>query len=155
MLLGKTIKIGRKIEELYIGEKLTITEKIEDKDLLLYLGLTNDNNPLYIQHDFASKTVYEKPIVPAIMLCGIITSSISKYLPGPGSHITKQILTYPKPAYHYSVIEFTFEVKEIHIKANNAIIHITAINEDDQTVVDGTFHVSPPMLEDQDAKNGK
>ncbi|WP_391202509.1 enoyl-CoA hydratase [Psychrobacillus sp. L4] len=155
MLLGKTIKIGRKIEELSIGEKLTITEKIEDKDLLLYLGLTNDNNPLYIQHDYASKTVYEKPIVPPIMLCGVITSAISKYLPGPGSHITKQILTYPKPAYHYSVIKFTFEVKEIHINENNAIIHITALNEDDQTVVDGIFHVSPPKLEDQEGKNGK
>ena len=148
LLLGKTRKMGRKIEELSIGEKLTITEKMEDKDLLLYLGLTNDNNPLYIQHDYASKTVYEKPIVPPIMLSGVITSAISKYLPGPGSHITKQILTFPTPTYHYSVIEFTFVVKEIHINVNSVIINIIAQNEDDQIVVEGTFHVSPPLLED-------
>lgn len=83
MLLGKKRKLGRKVESMSVGEKLKLTEKIEDKDLLLYLGLTNDGNPLYIQHDFASQTSYEKPIVPAIMLTGIVTSAISKYLPGP------------------------------------------------------------------------
>ncbi len=87
MLLGKKRKLGRQIGEITVGEKLTLTEKIEDKDLLLYLGLTNDANPLYIQHDYASLTPYEKPIVPSIMLTGIITSAVSKYLPGPGSHI--------------------------------------------------------------------
>ena len=90
MILGKKRRLGRKIEDITVGEKLKLTEKIEDKDLLLYLGLTNDANPLYIQHDFASQTTYEKPIVPTIMLTGIITSAISKYLPGPGSHIVEQ-----------------------------------------------------------------
>lgn len=147
LLLGKTRKMGRKIEELSVGEKLTITEKMEDKDLLLYLGLTNDNNPLYIQHDFASKTVYEKPIVPPIMLTGVITSAISKYLPGPGSHLTKQSLVFPIPAYHYSVIEFTLEIKEVHLEKNEIVIQVIALNEEEQTVIEGLVHVSPPLLE--------
>lgn len=84
MLLGKKRKLGRKIEDMAVGEKLKLTENIEDKDLLLYLGLTNDGNPLYIQHDFASQTKFEKPVVPTAMLTGIITSAVSKYLPGPG-----------------------------------------------------------------------
>ena len=105
MLLGKKRKLGRKVESMSVGEKLKLTEKIEDKDLLLYLGLTNDGNPLYIQHDFASQTSYEKPIVPAIMLTGIVTSAISKYLPGPGSHIVDQQISFPKPVYHYATID--------------------------------------------------
>ncbi|MFL6518092.1 MAG: enoyl-CoA hydratase, partial [Bacillus sp. (in: firmicutes)] len=90
MVLGKKRKLGRKIEEITVGEKLSMAEKIEDKDLLLYLGLTDDANPLYIQHDYASQTPFGKPIVPSIMLTGIITSAISRYLPGPGSHILSQ-----------------------------------------------------------------
>ncbi|NIK15709.1 acyl dehydratase [Saccharococcus thermophilus] len=84
----KKRKLGRNISEISVGEKLVINEKMEDKDLLLYLGLTDDANPLYIQHDYASQTPLKKPIVPAVMLTGMITSAISKYLPGPGSHIT-------------------------------------------------------------------
>ncbi len=76
-MLGKKRKIGRLISDISVGEKLVLTEAIEDKDLLLYLGLTNDANPLYIQHDYASQTPLKRPIVPAIMLTGMITSAIS------------------------------------------------------------------------------
>lgn len=144
-MLGKIRKMGRNIEELIVGEKLMITEKIEDKDLLLYLGLTNDNNPLYIQHDFASKSIYENPIVPPIMLTGIITSALSKYLPGPGSHLTRQIVSFPTPTYHYAIVTFNFEVKEVHVHANEVVIYVNAQNEQNDTVVDGIFHVTPPV----------
>ncbi|NYA63158.1 enoyl-CoA hydratase, partial [Lactobacillus salivarius] len=42
---------GKTIDEIKEGDSLTVTESISDRDLLLYLGITNDNNPLYIQHD--------------------------------------------------------------------------------------------------------
>src|SRR5690606_40070342 len=113
LILGKKQKLGRKIEEISVGEKFEVTEKMEDKDLLLFLGLTNDANPLYIQHDYASQTIYKKPIVPAIMLTGIITSAVSKYLPGPGSHIHRQEIDFIHPVYHYATIQFLFEVTEV------------------------------------------
>ena len=94
MLLGKKRKLGRRIEEITVGEKLSFSEKVEDKDLLLYLGITDDANPLYIQHDYASQTPFEKPIVPSVMLTGMMTSAISKYLPGPGSHVMSQTIEF-------------------------------------------------------------
>ncbi|MEH7087954.1 enoyl-CoA hydratase, partial [Priestia megaterium] len=33
MVLGKKQKIGRSIEDIKVGEKLTLTERIEDKDI--------------------------------------------------------------------------------------------------------------------------
>jgi 3-hydroxybutyryl-CoA dehydratase len=148
MLLGKKRKLGRQIEEIDVGEKLSLTEKIEDKDLLLYLGLTGDANPLYIQHDYASLTVYQKPIVPNIMLNGIITSAISKYLPGPGSYIKHQNITYSKPVYHYQTVQFLFEVTKIDEKDRVIIVSVTGQNEDDDLVVEGTIAVKPPVSHD-------
>lgn len=149
MLLGKKRKLGRKIEEMSVGEKLKLTEKIEDKDLLLYLGLTNDGNPLYIQHDFASQTVYEKPIVPTIMLTGIVTSAISKYMPGPGSHIVEQFLSFPKPVYHYSTIDFLLQVTSVDVEKNLVEIEVNATNEDGETVIEGKIKSTPPRLENK------
>ncbi|MFD1863874.1 MaoC/PaaZ C-terminal domain-containing protein [Planococcus sp. FY231025] len=146
MLLGKKRKLGRKIEDMNVGEKLKLTEKIEDKDLLLYLGLTNDGNPLYIQHDFASQTAFEKPVVPNIMLTGIITSAISKYLPGPGSYIKEQHLKFLQPVYHYSTIEFLLEVVEVDAKNNEVSIRIEATVEDGSPAVEGLVQVNPPQL---------
>ncbi|MCL6570315.1 MAG: enoyl-CoA hydratase [Bacillus sp. (in: Bacteria)] len=149
MLLGKKRKIGRKIEEITVGEKLSLTEKIEDKDILLYLGLTDDANPLYIQHDYASQTPFKKPIVPSIMLTGIITSAISKYLPGPGSHILSQEIEFLLPVYHYGTIEFLFEVIEVITEMHAIVISIVATNEKNETVIKGKMKVSPSYrLED-------
>ncbi|MFD1927155.1 MaoC family dehydratase [Sporosarcina siberiensis] len=148
MILGKKRRPGRKIEDISIGEKLVLTEKIEDKDLLLYLGLTNDSNPLYIQHDFASQTTYEKPIVPTIMLTGIITSATSKYLPGPGSHVVEQHLIFPLPVFHYSTIEFLLEVIEVKLDVNQIVVKVEATNEEKEIVITGTITVIPPKVLD-------
>lgn len=149
MILGKKRKLGRKVEEMSVGEKLKLTEKIEDKDLLLYLGLTNDGNPLYIQHDFASQTSYGKPIVPAIMLTGIVTSAISKYLPGPGSHIVEQHIKFTKPVYHYTTIDFLLQVISVDVEKNLVEIEVSALNEDGETVIEGKITSTPPRLENQ------
>ena len=149
MILGKKRRLGRKIEDITVGEKLKLTEKIEDKDLLLYLGLTNDGNPLYIQHDYASQTPYENPIVPTIMLTGIITSATSKYLPGPGSHVVEQNLKFPKTIYHYTTIDFLLEVIEVKNDENRIIIKVEALNEDKEMVISGTVTVVPPIVEDR------
>lgn len=44
---------GKTIAEIKEGDSLTVTESISERDLLIYLGLTNDNNPLYIQNEYA------------------------------------------------------------------------------------------------------
>ncbi|WP_153123977.1 MaoC/PaaZ C-terminal domain-containing protein [Peribacillus tepidiphilus] len=147
MLLGKKRKLGRGIGEIKIGEKLSLTEKIEDKDLLLYLGLTNDANPLYIQHDYASLTPFKKPIVPNIMLLGIITSAISKYLPGPGSHILRQDIQFVKPVYHYATVKFLFEVKEVNFGEHSVTISVLGENEEEM-VLNGVVVVYPPKTSD-------
>lgn len=143
MVFGKKRQIGRQITEMSVGEKLKLTEKIEDKDLLLYLGLTNDANPLYLQHDFASQTEYEKPIVPAVMLTGIVTSAATKHLPGPGSHVVEQNLSYPHAVYHYETINIELEVA--HLDEANNVVDITVKAEDNQgqSVIEGTLKVRP------------
>lgn len=144
LLLGKKRKLGRRVEDIKVGENLKLTEKVEDKDLLLYLGLTNDSNPLYIQHDFASQTAFEKPVVPNIMLTGILTSAISKYIPGPGSYITNQQLNFLKPVYHYATIDFILEVVEVNIAHNRVIVQVEGTDEQGEIVVQGQIIVNPP-----------
>ncbi|MBD7907946.1 MaoC/PaaZ C-terminal domain-containing protein [Sporosarcina gallistercoris] len=149
MMLGKKRRVGRGINDIKVGEKLKLTEKIEDRDLLLYLGLTNDPNPIYIQHDFASQTDVKKPIVPTLMLTGIITSAVSKYLPGPGSYILAQHLEFPIPVYHYETVAITLEVQEVHTEENRIEIFVSAVNEADDQIIRGTVSVAAPELKEK------
>ena len=142
-MLKKRSKLGRKMDEITEGETLSVTEKIEDKDLLLYLGLTNDSNPLYIQHDYASQTPYEKPIVPTIMLTWIVTTAVTKYLPGPGSHVVRQEIEFIKPVYHYATLQIHFEVVSVHPKDHLIEMQMVAYNEQEE-VIKGLLTVAPP-----------
>ena len=144
MLIGKKRKLGRKIDEIQSGEKLEMQETIEDKDLLLYLGLTNDNNPLFIQHDYATLTPYKKPVVPQVMLMGMVTSAVSKYLPGPGSSIVESSFTFIKPVYHYSKLTFLFEITEVNRDKHIVHMNVRAENEEGTEVLKSILQVCPP-----------
>ncbi|WJQ09914.1 MaoC/PaaZ C-terminal domain-containing protein [Geobacillus stearothermophilus] len=139
----KKRKPGRTIGEIQVGEKLVFQASIEDKDLLLYLGLTDDANPLYIQHDYASQTPLGRPVVPPIMLTGMITSAVSKYLPGPGSYITRQDIRFLRPVYHYETLEFLLEVTGVDEEGHCVTLAVTA-TRGAETVLDGTLSVCPP-----------
>ncbi|HIY58216.1 MAG TPA: MaoC family dehydratase N-terminal domain-containing protein [Candidatus Tetragenococcus pullicola] len=146
MDIGNSQKIGKTIEEIQEGESLSVTETIEDSQLLLYLGLTNDANPLYIQHDYAKQTMYKNPIVPSVMLMGILTSSVSKHLPGPGSHVVNFSMNFIEPVYHYETLTFQFEVIKVDKMKDVVTISVEAVNTKNDRVLDAVVMVQPPSI---------
>lgn len=143
-MFKKNRRLGRKINTIKVGEKLELTKKIEDKDILLYLGLTDDANPIFVQHDYASQTPFQKPIVPQIMITGIITSAISKYLPGPGSSILNQQLSFPTPLYHYGALTLLLETIVVNEREHYLELKVEGKDEFGSIVVEGTVGICPP-----------
>lgn len=150
MNFGKTRKLGKSIEDIAEGDSLSLTESIEDQELLLYLGLTNDSNPLYIQHDYASETEYKRPIVPSVMLMGIITSAVSKHFPGPGSHVVNFSVNFIEPVYHYETLTFEFEVIKVDLMKDVITISVEAVNSENQRILDAVVMVKPSRIEEGD-----
>ena len=145
MQVGKNSRTGKTLEEIEVGDSIQITEKIEDRQLLLYLGLTNDNNPLFIQHDYAKQTEFERPIVPTIMLSGMVTSTVSKYLPGAGSHIRELTLQFPSVVHHYETIHIVLRVIDKRESIHGVTIHVEGRNlSTDELVISGTVIAIPP-----------
>lgn len=143
MMLGKKRKLGKKLKDISIGDSYETTAKIEDKDLLLYLGITDDANPLYIQHDYASQTPFKQPLVPPVMLNGLVTSAVSMELPGPGCHIVEEHIRYPKPVYHYSEVTISLEVTEVNQSEHVITVSVKGVDEEHNEVISGTVQVSP------------
>lgn len=146
MDIGKLNKLGKTIDEIEEGQTMSVTEAIEDDQILLYLGLTNDANPLYIQHDYAQKTVYEQPIVPSVLLMGIVTSTVSKHLPGPGSHIVNFSVNFVEAVYHYEMLTFLFEVIKVDKHKEDVTLSVEAVNTEGKRVLDAVVMVQPPMV---------
>lgn len=145
-MIGKPRKTGKSIHDIEEGESLSLTESIEDSQLLLYLGLTNDANPLYIQHEYAKMTEYGKPIVPSVMLMGIITSAISKHLPGPGAEVVNFSINFIDVVYHYETLTFLFEVIKVDKMKEVVTISVEATNGEGDRVLDAVVIVKPPKV---------
>lgn len=138
------------IEEIEVGKKLSLTEKIKDRDLLLYLGLTNDSNPVYIQHAYCRETTLEKPIVPSIMLVGLISAAISKYLPGPGAYIIEQQVQLKQVVYHDEILQIFLEVVHKDSQLNEVTIEAKLWDEQKRIVLEGKFVVALPYLKERE-----
>lgn len=143
-MFTKKRKLGQTIDQLKIGEEFSSVKKIEDKDILLFLGFTNDANPIFIQHDYASRTPFQKPIVPQIMLNGFVSSAVSMNLPGPGSVILEQQLSFPKPMYHYGTFSLKVVITKVEEKEHKVYLSVTGKDEYDELVLEGSLIVSPP-----------
>ena len=52
----------RTIDDIKEGDTFLVTEQLSPRDVLLYLGVSNDRNPLFAQRDYVKTTQYHKPI---------------------------------------------------------------------------------------------
>src|SRR5699024_6270756 len=136
--------------EIEEGQTMSVTEVIEDDRLLLYLGLTNDANPLYVQHDYARKANYKKPIVPPVLLIGIMTSTISKHFPGPGSQGVNLSVNFVEPVYHYETLTFLFEVIKVDKHKELVTLSVEAVHEAGKRVLDAVVMVQPPLFTEEE-----
>jgi acyl dehydratase len=146
-MLTKKLKNGRKLEDLLVGEKLIITEHFEDKHIYLYLAITGDTNPLYTQYNYASQTNYKKPIVPSMLITSVISSSVTKHLPGPGSHIVNIEVQFSKHIHHNETISIHFVVDSIDKENKLVHINVSVLNKDQHQIAQGKLTVVPPTIE--------
>jgi acyl dehydratase len=78
------------------------------------------------------------------MLMGIITSAVSKHLPGPGSHVVNFSVNFIEPVYHYETLTFEFEVIKVDKMKDVVTISVEAINTEDHRILDAVVMVQPP-----------
>lgn len=137
-------EIGRTIAELTVGERASFSRTITKQDVLQYMSLAGDLNPLYVDTHWAGRTKWESPIVPANMLAGFAMGAVASVLPGPGS------LTI---AHHYRLLkaprvgdQITAEmaITEIRASQNQVVIQYRQVDQTGQMVLEGELTVEPP-----------
>ena len=139
---------GKTIAEIKEGDSLTVTENDSERERWIYLGLTNDNNPLYIQNEYAQKLGHAGPVVPPVLLSGIITSSVSKLLPGPGSEVVNFSANFIRPVYHDEIVTFSFEVIKVDTMKEVVMISVEGSNRQNERVLDSVVMARPPRQQD-------
>jgi 3-hydroxybutyryl-CoA dehydratase len=88
---------GHDIEDLQIGMTATFAKTITEADIVLFAGVSGDNNAMHINEEFAATTPFKGRIAHGMLSASVISAAIANKLPGPGTIYMQQSLAFKAP----------------------------------------------------------
>ncbi|AMB99607.1 hypothetical protein AWM75_06255 [Aerococcus urinaehominis] len=151
--MDSNLIFGATIDQLKVGDTFSVTEMIRERDILLYMGVTGDANPVYLQNEYSQNAGNAFAIVPPIVLMGIMTKIISMNFPGPGSQLVEMNVNFSQSLPHNATVTLNFEITRVEALKEFVTVHVTGHRAEDATqpVLDAMITVVPPnnQLSDQ------
>ena len=88
---------GHDIEDLKVGMTATFAKTITEADIVMFAGVSGDNNAMHINEEFAASTAFKGRIAHGMLSASVISAAIANKLPGPGTIYMQQSLAFKAP----------------------------------------------------------
>jgi acyl dehydratase len=122
---------------LKLGQKYTHTFSYTQEQVNEFARVTGDDNPVHLDEEFASKTIFKKRIAHGMLGASILSKVFGTLFPGNGTIYLNQTLNFLRPMYVDEMYDAVFEVKELIIEKNRAVISTTILNSEGKSVLSG------------------
>lgn len=126
-----------KFEELKIGMSESVTKTITAKDVEMFAEISLDKNPVHIDEEYASKSIFKTRIAHGILTSGLISAVLGTKLPGEGAIYLSQELKFMAPVFLGDTITATVEVAELISEKKRVVMTTTCTNQDGKNVIVG------------------
>ena len=134
---------GFYFEDLELGMWDLFSKTISEADILAYAGVSGDTNPLHLDENFGSQTIFKKCVAHGMLTAGLISTVIGTKLPGPGSVYVSQSLYFKEPVFVGETVIATVEIKKLVLPKK--IVELkTTCSVKGRTVLDGEAKVLVP-----------
>lgn len=120
-----------------IGEKAESKKVYSTISVIAFAELSGDLNPVHLDVNYASTTIFQKPIVHGIFVASQISELIANSLPGLGSIYINQTLSFKNPVYHGDEITCVIEVISRREEKNIVELSTICINKIGNVIIDG------------------
>ena len=127
-----------------IGDSEQLSNIVKDGDVRIFAEVTGDKNPLHLDDEFASKTIFKRRIAHGFLTAGLISAVIGNKLPGNGTIYLSQTLNFLTPVYIGDVITAKVEVLQVSKGGKRLRLKTQVINQNGTVVIDGEALVMPP-----------
>jgi 3-hydroxybutyryl-CoA dehydratase len=116
---------GYDIEDFAIGMCATFSKTITEADIVLFAGVSGDNNALHINEEYARTTPFGGRIAHGMLSASVISAAVANKLPGPGAIYMNQSLIFRAPVRAGDTVHATVTVKEIIFERNCVVLQTT------------------------------
>jgi 3-hydroxybutyryl-CoA dehydratase len=135
--------MGYSIEDLSVGMTALFAKTVTEADIVLFAGISGDINPVHLNHEFATETMFEGRIAHGMLTAGFISTVIGTKLPGPGAIYLKQSLNFRAPVRAGDTVRARVTIKEV-IAEKRRIVLDTIATVGDAVVLDGEALILVP-----------
>ncbi len=134
---------GLYLEDLAPGMTAVYAKTVSEADIVLFAGISGDNNPVHLNHEFAIGTKFAGPIAHGMLTASFISTVIGMKLPGPGCIYVGQSLRFKAPVRAGDTVVARATVKEVD-EARRRCILTTVCSVGETVVLDGEATILVP-----------
>jgi 3-hydroxybutyryl-CoA dehydratase len=127
---------GYYFEDLSPGMTAVFSKTVTEADLLMFAGVSGDTNPLHLDEDFASRTMFESRIAHGMLTASLVSTVLGTRLPGPGAVYVSQSIRFLAPVRIGDTVIARAQVAEL-IADKRRVRMATICMVGDKKVLDG------------------
>ena len=108
-------------EDMAVGMTASFAKTVTDADLVLFVGVSGDTNPVHLDEDYAGGTIFKGRVAHGALTASFISTVLGTKLPGPGSIYVAQTLKFKAPVHVGDTVTAVVEVTSLVPERNFAI----------------------------------
>ena len=132
-----------RLSELSEGQSESYARTVTEADIVLFAGVSGDDNPVHMNQEWASQTMFKGRIAHGMLSAGYISTVIGTRLPGPGSIYMSQSLKFRAPVRIGDTVTATVTIREINQEKRRLTLD-TVCTVGETTVIEGEAMVMLP-----------
>lgn len=127
---------GHDIEDLRPGLSATFSKTITEADIVLFAGVSGDNNAVHVNEEFAATTPFGGRIAHGFLTASVISAAVANRLPGPGTIYLGQQMRFRAPVRPGDTVHACVTVVSVDAERARAVLS-TVCRVHDTVVIDG------------------
>lgn len=141
---------GYYFDDLKEGMSAVFSKTVTEADLLMFAGVSGDTNPIHLDQDFASRTMFEGRIAHGMLTASLISTVLGTKLPGPGAIYVTQSLRFLAPVRISDTVIARVAISELNHERGRVSLDTTCWVGDIKVLDGDAMMMVPKRLEDSD-----
>ncbi|MCV6609722.1 MAG: MaoC family dehydratase [Amphritea sp.] len=121
---------GYYLEDLEVGMTASYAKTVTEADVVLFAGVSGDDNPVHINAEYAAQTMFGQRIVHGMYSAALISAVLGTRMPGPGAIYVDQQLKFKAPVYIGDTVTATAKVLEINTERRRVVLETVCTVKD-------------------------
>ena len=134
---------GHCIEDLSVGMTASFAKTVTEADIVLFAGISGDTNPVHLNQEYASSTMFQGRIAHGMLSVSFISAVLGTKLPGPGAIYMGQTLRFKAPVRAGDTVTARATVTEV-IPEKRRVVVRTVCTVGETVVIEGEATLMVP-----------